>query len=123
MSIIEAIDKSPLAAALNGILEFPGQVLQVAGDAVGAVPAALGALDRGLTTLNDGLDDLKVSSTSAGLEQKNSLAQVLQGLNLAELNLGTAANAVNPALDEPIGHTVRSAEDFFKGRGGGMAVA
>jgi hypothetical protein len=122
MSIIEAIDKSPLAAALNGILEIPGQVLQAAGTAVGEVPAALGALDRGLTSLNNGLDDLKASSQSAGLEQKNPFAVALQGLNLAQLNLGTVANVVNPALDEPIGHTVRSAEDFFKGRDV-MAVA
>jgi hypothetical protein len=122
MSIIDAIDNSPFAAALNGILEFPGQVLQAAGDAVRAVPPALEVFDRGLTKLNDGLVDRGASSPSDGFELKNPFAAALQGLNLAELNLGTVASPVNPALEEPNGNTVRSAEDFFKGRDG-MIIA
>ena len=85
MSIIEAIDKSPLAAALNGILEFPGQVLQAAGDAVGAVPAALEVIDVVLSRAADSTTPSPPVSSAVSADT-NPFAVALQGFNFAGLS-------------------------------------
>jgi hypothetical protein len=102
--------------------EGPGLILRGLGAVAQELPTmasgALVAVNDGLGAINDRLGELNDCPSAV----TNSFAKALEGCDLKQFNLGTDFNRVNSAVDEPNGHMVRSAEDFFKERGG-MAMS
>ncbi|MFN8930165.1 MAG: hypothetical protein ACK5WQ_07380 [Alphaproteobacteria bacterium] len=124
MSIVDAIDNSPLAKALNGVLEFPGVVFGAAAEGLTKIPAALGALSESLERAADAttpsIHPVASSEPHAVDNTEDRCAAALKGFDFAGLSCVKPDN-IQDVSGQNLGELAlvtqgtpqRSAEEFF----------